>query len=88
MNSHVMAVLGRKLFRTSNGWIGVCPKAAQVGDEVFVLGNCPAPVVLRKADDPDVAVQVYRTLGHCYVHGLMYGEAVSMNLPKMRVQIV
>ncbi|KAK5124823.1 hypothetical protein LTR85_001536 [Meristemomyces frigidus] len=39
--SHVMAVLDRRLFQTTQGWIGVCPKAAQVGDEVFVLGDCP-----------------------------------------------
>ncbi|KAK5136505.1 hypothetical protein LTR08_002849 [Meristemomyces frigidus] len=88
MASHVIAVFDRRLFQTSNGWIGVCPKAAQVGDEVYILGGCPVPVILRAVSDHDLADQLYRTVGHCYVHGIMYGEAVSMDLPRVRVRII
>ncbi|KAK4546756.1 hypothetical protein LTR36_001488 [Oleoguttula mirabilis] len=86
MASHIIAVLDRRLFQTVHGWIGVCPKAADVGDDVFVLGDCPVPIVLRKAP-PWCNKQLYIALGHCYLHGLMYGEALRMKLPRVRVHI-
>lgn len=86
--SHVKAVLGRKLFETERGYIGMCPIPARRGDHVFVVGSCSVPVVLqpfsREAGD---TIRSYRTFGHCYVHGIMAGEAMEMELPKMRVHI-
>lgn len=86
MTSHVVAVLDRKLVQTTKGLIGICPKTALVNDEVFVLGDCPAPVVLRRVRGPRFT-SPYIALGHCYIHGIMHGEAVGMNFPRMRVHI-
>lgn len=74
MASHVIAVLDRKLFQTRKGLIGVCPKAAMLGDEVFVLSDCPAPVVLRRIRGRTFE-SPYIAIGHYYVHGIMQGEA-------------
>ena len=47
MSSHVIACLRRRLFMTSKGYIGVCPDSCRIGDKVFVLCLCLAPIFLR-----------------------------------------
>ena len=66
----------RKLFTTSDGYMGVAPLAARPGDEVSVLLGCPAPIVLRPTDDGCFVV-----VGHCYIHGYDNGEALFGPLP-------
>lgn len=83
MSSHVIAVLRRRLFETEEGWIGVCPDSAVVGDKVLVLCHAPAPVFLR----PSGQAHEYRALGHGYVHGLMDGEASQMGLSLTEIVI-
>ncbi|KAK3672377.1 hypothetical protein LTR78_007684 [Recurvomyces mirabilis] len=87
-SSHIIAVLDRRLFRTRKGWLGVCPKMAAAGDEVHVLGDCPVPVVLRRVDAEDGEREEYRVLGHCYVHGIMEGEASELGIGVQRIRIV
>jgi hypothetical protein len=36
------------LFRTSQGFLGQCPRSLQVGDEVWMLENASVPFILRK----------------------------------------
>ncbi|KAI3322501.1 HET-domain-containing protein [Xylariaceae sp. AK1471] len=38
---------GRRLFVTNNGYIGLAPDTATVGDLVFVLKGCSVPFILR-----------------------------------------
>ena len=66
----------RKLFTTSDGYMGHAPLAARPGDQVSVLLGCPAPIVLRPADDGCFVV-----VGHCYIHGYGEGEALFGPLP-------
>ena len=66
----------RKLFTTSEGYIGVAPLAARPGDQVSVLLGCPAPIVLRPTDDGCFVV-----VGHCYIYGYGDGEALFGPLP-------
>ncbi|KAF2774145.1 HET-domain-containing protein [Teratosphaeria nubilosa] len=67
MTSHIIAVVERRLFITSKGYIGLCPAASKIGDEIFVLGSCPAPVVLRSTH-ADGGGAGHVSMGHCFVH--------------------
>ncbi|KAH9821452.1 HET-domain-containing protein [Teratosphaeria destructans] len=86
MTSHIIAVVERRLFVTSKGYIGLCPEASRIGDEVFVLGSCPAPVVLRSTHAEGGSAG-HVSMGHCFVHGIMYGEALTMGLNHTRLYI-
>lgn len=89
MTSHVTAVLGRKLFVSTKGYVGVCPDTAKPGDKFFVLCDCPSIIFLRpvKTADSDCREE-YRALGHGYVHGLMDGEVLEMDILVKDVLIV
>lgn len=70
INSLMGMVLGRRVLRTRNGYIGLAPPGAQKGDQVVLLEGGRVPYLLRKVDD-----ESYKLVGECYVHGIMYGEA-------------
>jgi hypothetical protein len=61
----------RTLFTTSKGYIGIGPKALQVGDLLCVLSGGRVPFVLRRKDD------IFQLIGECYVYGIMSGQAVE-----------
>lgn len=80
MSSHVIAVLRRRIFVSTEGYLGLCPEAAAVGDEVVILCGSPTPVFLRRGKSvahgrSNVA------LGDGYIHGLMDGEAAALERP-------
>ncbi len=66
----------RKLFTTSDGYMGLAPLAARLGDQVSVLLGCPGPLVLRPTDDG-----CFEVVGYCYIHGYGDGEAFFGPLP-------
>lgn len=84
MMFHMIAVLGRRLFRTCTGFIGLCPSTTSVGDSVYILGGGTAPFVLRRSN---IAESTYVLLGHCYVHGIMDGQAASMGFGVQEVTL-
>ena len=51
--------------------LGLVPDFARSGDIICVLFGSTIPVILPKAGDD------FEFIGECYVHGIMYGEAVS-----------
>lgn len=61
---------GRSIIRTQLGHIGLSPKSAKVGDVVVVLQGGETPFVLR----PQGPNGLYRLVGECYIHGIMYGS--------------
>jgi hypothetical protein len=65
-----MTAFGRRLFRTSRGFMGLGPAAAQVGDKITVLLGGQVLYVLRGHDDNH-----FEFVGECYVHGMMDGQA-------------
>lgn len=69
--------LGRKLFGTKEGYIGVGDITLQADDLVCVLFGGKVPFVLRKMRGH------YRLVGECYLHGIMFGEALDWG-QKMR----
>lgn len=69
--------VGRVLFLTLNGYMGLSPHGTRDGDVVFVMLGCDIPFVLRPVgsgggSDDDRYVLV----GECYVYKAMDGEAM------------
>ena len=78
MESHVAAVLGRRLFLTKAGRLGTGPSTIKPGDAVWILAGGTAPFVLRST--PILSAwsksPLHKLIGKCYVYGIMNGEAV------------
>ena len=87
----MLQVIGRGFFKTAKGLIGTGPCGLQQGDEIYVLFGTSAPYVLRMAsggtlDGLPSGSKALEYFGFCYVHGVMYGEA--MDDPKYPVAVV
>jgi hypothetical protein len=59
-------------FETSRGWRGVATIAMELGDVIVVLFGSRVPFVLRNHG------LAYRLVSHCYLEGIMDGEAMDM----------
>lgn len=57
------------LFRSYKGNVGMVPKDTLFDDEIWILFDCPLPVVLRPVDDH------FTMVGVAYVDGHMRGES-------------
>ncbi|PMD41765.1 hypothetical protein L207DRAFT_458328 [Hyaloscypha variabilis F] len=62
---------GCRFFVSSSGLVGLCPSWAAEGDIIIVALGCDMPLVLRPAGS-----NRYNLGGGCFVHGMMYGEAL------------
>lgn len=69
------AVTSRRLFLTANGFIGLGPADAAVGDTVCLLFGGSVMYAVRQEI---LGVSDCRFIGECYCHGIMNGEAVLM----------
>lgn len=61
----------RSFARSEKGFFGLVPTIAAQGDCIAVFSGVIVPYVLRPVSDG-----VYKIVGHCYVQGIMYGEAI------------
>lgn len=61
---------------TKKRYVGIAPPQAEPGDLICVLNGGAVPFVLRRTDLTD---GLYTFIGECYVHGIMYGEALSFD---------
>jgi hypothetical protein len=77
------ASVGSKIFRTRTGYIGTAPRFVEEGDLICILYGGQTPFVLRRE-----AWGNYRFIGDCYVHGIMDGEALSMDLDETEFVLV
>lgn len=66
----------RILFRTELGYLGLGLNTVQAGDQVWQLAGTRTPFVLRPTQTVSGEEQ-YHFVAECYVHGVMYGEAVD-----------
>jgi hypothetical protein len=71
---------GRQLFGTEKGYIGIGDITLEIGDLVCVLIGGKTPFILRP-----VVGGKYRFIGECYVHGIMFGEALEEGLKREKV---
>ncbi|KIM94387.1 hypothetical protein OIDMADRAFT_136327 [Oidiodendron maius Zn] len=71
------AVVGRRVFTTEQGYLGLGPRDMEVGDQVFILSGSNVPFVLRESETAQVnpLLPAYSLVGDCYVHGIMYGQS-------------
>ncbi|KAL2694258.1 hypothetical protein Neosp_000833 [[Neocosmospora] mangrovei] len=72
-----MSCNGSRIVRTKTGLIGTAPWDVQEGDFVCVFYGGQTPFVLRRDEN---CPGKYRFVGDCYIHGIMEGEALSMEL--------
>lgn len=80
---------GRRLFFTSNGYMGLGPECLQQADILVVLFGGIVPFLLRSYKPPIAdrypcrgpEIEGYwKLVGDCYVHDLMSGQAMDMVL--------
>ena len=70
-------VIERSLFRMKEGYIGLAPEVAQVGDQVYVILGCDAPLILRPTMNNE-----WQVVGRCYIDGVEDGRVFLGDLPK------
>ena len=75
MTRFYSAGLGRFCI-TERGYAGVVPKITQVGDILCLIHGAPVPFLIRKSGVMDGH---YQLVGGCYIHGIMYGKAMSFS---------
>lgn len=63
---------GRKFCITENGYMGLVPEVAEVGDQLLVVRGTRYLLVMHGYEEG------YRLLGDAYVHGLMDGKALEL----------
>jgi hypothetical protein len=66
--------IGRCLFQTSRGNLGLGPDQMQPDDVVVVIFGADVPFVLRPHE------KGYKLIGEAYVHGIMDGELMTAQL--------
>lgn len=66
----------RCFFATKGGRIGLGPADTRAGDMVAVVFYCPTPYLLRRRGGKGKGR--WELVGEAYVHGMMYGEALSL----------
>lgn len=69
--------------RTENGYVGMFPWRAQVGDEIYILFGGDFPFVLRRLDQN----QCFQLVGQCYIHGVMNGELDWRSQPQEAIYL-
>jgi len=74
--AYMVALRGRRLYTTSAGHIAVGPRSLRQGDEVWLIKGVKTPLVLRRGSDAGT----HTLVGESYVHGCMYGEAMTDEL--------
>ena len=65
----------RKFCVTEKGQIGWVPIEAQQDDVICVFEGAELPYVLRRTADEDA----HTIIGHCFIHGVMFGEVTAGN---------
>jgi hypothetical protein len=66
------ATAGRKLFISKEeGWLGLAPMQAEVGDRIALLEGGDVPYILRQKLGEE---NEWEIIGDAYVHGIMDGE--------------
>jgi hypothetical protein len=72
--------------------LGLAPEGVQDGDLICIIFGCSVPVALRKmVSDGMTGEHHYELVGDCYVHGMMDGEAFTMqqtrNIPQTQFEL-
>jgi hypothetical protein len=81
---------GRKFCITAKGLIGLIPGGSRAGDSILVLPGMQVPCVVRKVNrDSGLAGNAkWKCVGECYLHGIMNGEALKINLEIQKFELI
>jgi hypothetical protein len=71
-NTMLVSLSWRRLFIAKKGYLAFGPLTGQVGNIVCILSGGNVPYLLRRCED-----RTYLIVGECYVHGIMFGEALE-----------
>ena len=63
----------RKLFRTNDNLLGLCPDTTLEGDWVWITHGAKVPYILRSVPDSDS----FELVGEAYLHGFMQGRYMN-----------
>ncbi|UNI13584.1 hypothetical protein JDV02_000313 [Purpureocillium takamizusanense] len=74
---HLLRNVGRRVYRTQSGRVGMGPAETSAGDDVVVLYGASVPHVLRDRGDG-----TNEFIGETYCDGIMDGEALDSGLEK------
>lgn len=66
-------IVNRSFFTTKKHYMGMGPTWVRPGDQVVVFRGGMTPFIIRKARKG-----CFQLVGEAYIHGMMYGEALSM----------
>ena len=74
------ACRGHRFAITQEGYMGLVPHCARVGDQIALILGAPVPFVLRESGifEGNEEQRLLQLVGDGYVHGLMYGEGMDM----------
>ena len=78
------AVEGRRFAVTRKGYMGLVPRTAQLGDEICVFLGGYVSFVVRRIHGKEE----FELVGECYVHGIMDGEVMQMDLPRENIVLI
>jgi hypothetical protein len=67
--------MGWRFFISGNASPGMASKNAELGDTVFIPWGSKMPFAVRRSGE---RADRYQLIGPCYLHGMMYGEVVSL----------
>ncbi|KAK7702884.1 hypothetical protein SLS64_009495 [Diaporthe eres] len=67
----------KRLFKGSEGYIGMASPPVRAGDEVWAIVGCSVPMLLRRVDKDKFLV-----VSECYAEGLADGEGLLGPLPQ------
>jgi hypothetical protein len=73
---------GKRLAILDNGYVGIVPGHAVVGDYIAILLGCSLPVVLRKGEEDS------QLLGECYFYSLSEGELWQEDNSLLLTQVI
>ena len=74
-----LCCVGRKLFSTASGHIGIGNITLEPGDLVCVFLGARTPFIVRPVGEK------YEFVGDCYLHGIMQGEALEEGLKRRQL---
>jgi hypothetical protein len=67
---------GRRIFLTTEGYLGISSEGVRVGDEVYSMNGAHMPYALREVDGEK---GVFTLVGEAYLHGARQEDEESMS---------
>ena len=71
------AVTARRFATTKDGFMGLMPRGAMLGDEVCVILDAHVPFLVRRVPHNEIGINRYHLVGERYLQGIMNGEGMS-----------